>query len=81
MMTLSCGGPRYRAMRSFAVVMGFAFPIGVPLGAYTLLWSRRHEIEERDTRLGDEELDAFSFYFRTYAPRKWWMAGELGFST
>ena len=30
--------------------MGFAFPIGVPLGAYALLWSRRQEIDERETR-------------------------------
>ena len=73
-MTLRCDDGRYRTTRDFALVMGVAFPIGVPLGAYTLLWSRRHEIEQRDTRLGGEELDAFSFFYRLYAPHKWWMA-------
>ena len=72
-MTLRCDDARYQATRTFAVVMWIAFPIGIPLASYTLLWSRRREIEERETRLGGDELNVLAFYFRTYAPTKWWM--------
>ena len=46
-------------------------PIGVPLAAFCLLYSRRHEIEERDTRLGGDDLKAIAFVFRFYSQTKW----------
>jgi len=73
-MTLSCDddNPRYRTMYGFAVTMGLAFPVGVPLAALVLLWSRRREIEERQTRMGGEELKVIAFFFRTYGPETWY---------
>ena len=65
-MTLSCddSSPRYQTTYGFAVTMGLVFPIGVPLAAYILLWTRREEIETRATRLGGPELNVLSFLFR-----------------
>mmetsp|Transcript_106080 Transcript_106080/g.306893 ORF Transcript_106080/g.306893 Transcript_106080/m.306893 type:complete len:646 (-) Transcript_106080:221-2158(-) len=70
-MTLRCDDDRYTGTHIFAVSMGFVFPIGVPLAAYILLWTRRREIEARTTRLGGPELNVLSFFFRTYAPNRW----------
>ena len=47
------------------------FPIGVPLAAFCLLYKRRHEIEERDTRLGGDDLKAIALVFRFYSQTKW----------
>ena len=75
-MTLSCNddSPRYRTTYGFAVAMGLVFPVGVPLAALLLLWSRRREIEERTTRMGGEELNVLAFFFRTYSPETWYWA-------
>ena len=63
-MTLRCDGDRYWGTFRFAFLMALVFPIGVPLAAYILLWTRRQEIEDRTTRLGGPELNVLSFFFR-----------------
>ena len=42
-----------RALAGFIVAI---FPIGVPLALFTLLFVKRHEIMQRQTRSGDEKL-------------------------
>mmetsp|Transcript_69222 Transcript_69222/g.193662 ORF Transcript_69222/g.193662 Transcript_69222/m.193662 type:complete len:830 (+) Transcript_69222:756-3245(+) len=70
-MTLSCDGRKYAFIKSYASLMMVIFPIGVPLAAFCLLYKRRHEIEERDTRLGGDDLKAIAFVFRFYSQTKW----------
>ena len=70
-MTRRCDDNQYWAIHRFALLMGVAFPIGVPLALYLLLWTRRSGIEERETRLGGPELNVLSFFFRTLAPKRW----------
>ena len=41
-------------------------PIGVPLTLFTLMWHKRTEIQERQTRRGGPELKYLSFLFRLY---------------
>ena len=51
--------------------MGFCFPIGVPLGAFTRSVATRKE-SARETRLGGRNWRS-SAYFRNYAPEQWAM--------
>ena len=59
-------------MQQYALAMVFAYPLGVPILMWLLLWRRRQDISTRESRSGDESLDALSFLFRLYSPGKWY---------
>ena len=44
------------------------------MASAVLLWSRRREIESRETRDGGEELASLSMLFAQFAPNSWWAA-------
>jgi heme/copper-type cytochrome/quinol oxidase subunit 2 len=49
-LTIPATGDRYQFIMMFASLMVVVYPIGVTLGLYVLLRSRRDEIEKRATR-------------------------------
>lgn len=57
---------KYYFIFTYAGLMVVIVPIGVPAILFTLLWLKRNEIEERQTRRGGEELKYLSFLFRLY---------------
>ena len=57
---------KYRFIFGYAWLMVVIIPIGVPAVLYTLLWLKRDEIEQRETRRGGPELKYLSFLFRLY---------------
>lgn len=73
-MSISASGLRYKRIVQYSLTMLFIFPIGVPLALFLLLFSRRHAIQSRRTRLGGSDLATLSYFFRIYSKKFWWMA-------
>ena len=73
-MSIEASGARYRALRTYAMLMTIVWVFGPPLALFTLLWSKRVAIESRDTQLGGPELESLSFFFNIYKPCFWWLS-------
>ena len=73
-MSIKCDTLHWKRLLEYATIMLFCIPIGVPLATAVLLWSRRREIESRETRDGGEELASLSMLFAQFAPNSWWAA-------
>ena len=52
--------------------MVVVIPLGVPAILFTLLWLKRDEIKERQTRRGGDELKYLAFLFRLYGREHWY---------
>ena len=63
---------KYYFIFTYAGLMVVIVPIGVPAILFTLLWLKRNEIEERQTRRGGDELKYLAFLFRLYGREHWY---------
>jgi len=68
-LSIQASGERYKLIMFYVGAMIVVYPVGVTSILFLLLWSRRHEIEERETRQGGPELSSLAFLFRLYARR------------
>ena len=68
-LSIQASGERYKLIMFYVGAMIVVYPVGVTSILFLLLWSRRHEIEERETRRGGPELSSLSFLFRLYSRR------------
>ena len=73
-MQLDCESNEYKFMRNYAQVMVVCFPFGVPFFLWFIMYTRRDEIMQRETREGGDELSSLSFLFGLYAPNFYWMS-------
>mmetsp|Transcript_86887 Transcript_86887/g.246181 ORF Transcript_86887/g.246181 Transcript_86887/m.246181 type:complete len:1116 (-) Transcript_86887:190-3537(-) len=77
---IRCQGVWYRSYFVLAILAALAFPIGVPLCYWFLLWRKRERLNpenmaEEDIfkyRLKTRKLDAIRFLFDMYHARVWW---------
>jgi hypothetical protein len=77
--SVSCLDPSYAFFKTFALIMVFVWPVGVPALFATILISLRKELRN-DTKDEDGELvrnnnrriDRFAFFFDVYTPNCWW---------
>ena len=63
-MSIAATGPRYDSLILYAWIMMVVWVLGFPLALFTLLFSKRGEIESRNSRRGGEDLKTLSFLFR-----------------
>ena len=71
-MSVDCDSDEYTKITLWAGGAFCLLPVGVPVMMHWIMHTKRHIIEARTTRTGDEELEYMAVWFAPYKPDKWW---------
>ena len=66
-LAIDCSGLEYKAFQDLAVIMFLVYPIGVPVGAFSVFYKNRTRLMVRDNRLGLKRTDSASAH-----ATPWW---------
>ncbi|GMI42890.1 hypothetical protein TeGR_g6250, partial [Tetraparma gracilis] len=69
--SVDCGSPDHIWYQTYAGVMMFVYPVGIPMMYGVLLWRAREQLRE-DGREEVEKLHKIAFLWQDYEQEMWW---------